>query len=151
MVRSGIHHNLRAMTLESDHSICEALPFFYAFSGCNTASSFFSNGKCKGWDIWIEDRSNLDEVFICLGNEPGELTNTDMNITEKFVMKMYTKQNKSLTLLRIELFKYMKDSDLQKLPPSREALEQHTRRACYQAGYVWKDTVFDIVLPNPEN
>ena len=151
MVRSGIHHNLRAMILELDHSICEALPFFYAFSGCDTVSSFFSKGKCKGWDIWMEDRSNLDEVFIRLGNEPGELTNTDMNIIEKFVTKMYTKQNKSLTLLRIELFKYMKDSDLRKLPPSREALEQHTRRACYQAGYVWKETVRDIVLPNPEN
>ena len=99
----------------------------------------------------MEGRSNLDEVFIRLGNEPGELTNTDMNIIEKFVTKMYTKQNKSLTLLRIELFKYMKDSDLRKLPPSREALEQHTRRACYQAGYVWKKTVRDIVLPNPEN
>ena len=117
-----------------DHSICEALPFFYAFSGCDTVSSFFSKGKCKGWDIWMEDRSNLDEVFIRLGSEPGELTNTNMNIIEKFVTKIYTKHNKLLTLLRIELFKYMKDSDLRKLPPSREVLEQHTRRACYQAG-----------------
>ena len=138
MVRSGIHHNLRALILELDHSICEALPFFYAFSRCDTVSNFFSKGKCKGWDIWMEDRSNVDEVFIRLGNEPGELTNTDMNIIEKFITKMYTKQNKSLTLLRIELFKYMKDSDIWRLSPSREALEQHTRRACYQAGYVWK-------------
>ena len=106
IVRSGIHHNLRAMILELDHSICEALSFFYAFSGCDTVSSFFSKEKCKGWDIWMEDRSNLDEVFIRLENKPGELTNTDMNIIEKFVTKMYTKQNKSLTLLRIELFKY---------------------------------------------
>ena len=53
MVRSGIHHNLSAMILELDHSICEALPFLYAFSGCDTLSSFFSKEKCKGWDIWI--------------------------------------------------------------------------------------------------
>ena len=99
----------------------------------------------------MEDLSNLDEVFIRLRNEPGKLTNTDMNIIEKFVTKMYTKQNKSLTLLRIELFKYIKDSDLWKLSPSREALEYYTRRACYQAGYVWKETVCDIVLPNPDN
>ena len=151
MVRSGIHHNLRAMILELDHSICKALPFFYAFFGCDTVSSFFSKGKCKGWDIWMKDRSNLDEVFIRLGNEPGELTNTEMNLIEKFVTKMYTKENKSLTLLRIELFKYMNNSDLWKLPPSREVLEQHTRRAFYQACYVWKETVRDIALPNPEN
>ena len=151
MVRSGIHHNLRAIILELDHSIWKALPFSYAFSWCDTVSSFLSKGKCKGWDIWMEDHSNLDEVFIRLRNEPGKLTNTDMNIIEKFVTKMYTKQNKSLTLLRIELFKYIKDSDLWKLPPSREALEYYTRRACYQAGYVWKETVCDIVLPNPDN
>ena len=136
MVRYGIHHNLRAIILELGHSIYEALPFFYAFSGCDTVSSFFSKEKCKGYDIWMENRSNLDEVLIRLGNKPGELANADMNIIKKFVTKMYTKQNKSLTLLRIELFKYMKDSDFRKLPPSREALEQHTRRACYQAGYV---------------
>ena len=99
----------------------------------------------------MEDRPHLDDVFIRLGNEPGELTNTGMNIIKKFVTKMCTEQNKSLTLLRIEFFKYIKDSDLRKLPPSREALEQHPRRACYQAGYVWKETVYDIALPNSEN
>ena len=43
------------------------------------------------------------------------------------------------------------DSDLWKLPPSRRALEQHTRRACYQAGYVWQESVGDLTIPNPEN
>ena len=29
---------------------CDALPFFYAFSGCDTISSFFKVGKCKFYD-----------------------------------------------------------------------------------------------------
>ena len=40
---------------------------------------------------------------------------------------------------------------MRKLPPSRRALEQHTRRAFYQAGYVWQESVGDLTLPNPEN
>ena len=33
---------------------CNALPFFYAFTECDTVSSFFSKGKCKVWDAWHE-------------------------------------------------------------------------------------------------
>ena len=73
MIRSGVYHDLRVMILELDHSICEDVPFFYEFSGCDTVSSIFSIGKCKIWDIWMEDRSQIEEVFIRLGNEPSEV------------------------------------------------------------------------------
>ena len=29
---------------------CQALPFFYTFTGCDIVSSFFNQGKCKFWD-----------------------------------------------------------------------------------------------------
>ena len=32
------------------YDICKALPFFHAFSGCNTVSSFFNFEKTKFWD-----------------------------------------------------------------------------------------------------
>ena len=125
---------------------------FYRFSGCDTVSSFYSKGKCKGWDIWIQNRSDFDEIFIRLENRPSDVTEADMNAIESFVMKMYTKLSKiSLTDLRIDMFKSLTDNDLRKLPPSRRALGQHTRRACYQAGYVWQESVGDLTLPNPEN
>ena len=38
-----------------------------------------------------------------------------------------------------------------KLPPSKRALEQHTRRAYYQAGYVWQESFSDVALRNPKN
>ena len=125
---------------------------FYRFSGCDTVSSFYSKGKCKGWDIWIQNRSDFDEIFIRLENRPSDVTEADMNAIESFVMKMYTKLSKiSLTDLRIDMFKSLTDNDLRKLPPSRRALGQHTRRACYQAGYVWQESVGDLTLPNSEN
>ena len=49
------------------------------------------------------------------------------------------------------MVKPLTDNDLWKLPPSRRALEQHTRRACYQAGYVWQESFSDAALRNRKN
>ena len=100
----------------------------------------------------MQNRSDFDEVFILLRNRSSYVTEADMKTIESFVMKMYTKLSKiSLTDLRIDTFKSLTDNDLRKLPPSRRALEQHTRRAFYQAGYVWQESVGDLTLLNPEN
>ena len=34
-----------------------ALPFFYAFSGCNTVSGFY--GKCKAYDVWVKVKEKM--------------------------------------------------------------------------------------------
>ena len=40
---------------------------------------------------------------------------------------------------------------LWKLPPSREALIHHTKWACYQAGYLWRDSIDNFSLPDPKS
>ena len=41
--------------------------------------------------------------------------------------------------------------DLEGLPPTRDALEQHVKRATYQGGHVWgQSTVLMPQLPHPE-
>ena len=76
-------------------------------------------------------------IIIRLGNRPSDVTEADTNAIESFVMKMYIKLSKiSLTDLGINMFKSLTENGLRKLPPSRGVLEQHTRRACYQAVYV---------------
>ena len=47
-------------------------------------------------------------------------------------------------------FQKSTDDDLRKLPPSREALLQHTKRACYQAGYLWQECESDLDHPDPK-
>ena len=42
------------------------------------------------------------------------------------------------------------DNELLKLPPGRDALTQHTKRACYQAGYLWRKAIGDFQLPDPK-
>ena len=62
----------------------------------------------------------------------------------------YTVSEKSLGGERLHKFKKSTDDDLRKLPPSREALLQHTKRACFQAGYIWEDCQADLFLPDPK-
>ena len=100
----------------------------------------------------MQNRSDVNEMFIRFGNRAGDVTKTDMNATESFVMEMYTKLSKiSLTDLRIDMFKSLKDNVLRKLPPSTRALKKHTRRAFNKAGCVWQELVSDLALSNPQN
>ena len=43
------------------------------------------------------------------------------------------------------------DNDLRKLPPSREALIHHTKRACYQAGCIWRESIDNFGLTDPSH
>ena len=35
-------------------AICKAVPYFYAFTGCDTVSSFTGKGKCTFFDTWMK-------------------------------------------------------------------------------------------------
>ena len=43
------------------------------------------------------------------------------------------------------------DNDLWKLPHSREALNYHTKQACYQAGYLWGESIDNFDQPHPKS
>ena len=53
MVKQVVYHNIGTVILALDHPVYVSLPFFYAFSGCDTVSSFYSRGRCKGWFVWM--------------------------------------------------------------------------------------------------
>ena len=40
------------------------------------------------------------------------------------------------------------DNDLRKLPPSREALIYQTKWACYEAGYLWRESTDNFDIPD---
>ena len=49
---SACYYN-KEICLNIGKGICHLLPFFFAFSGCDTLSAFFNQGKCKMWDRWL--------------------------------------------------------------------------------------------------
>ena len=66
------YYNVTQIALKYGDEIFKALPFQYAFSGCDTTSSFFNMGKCKWFDYWMccPEKSTLTSVFIELSNRP---------------------------------------------------------------------------------
>ena len=74
-----------------------------------------------------------------------------MVVLERFVVLLYDRTS-NLTKVneaRQELFS-KKSRDLECIPPTRAALEQHDRRAVLQGGHVWGQTLLPTqVLPSP--
>ena len=86
-----------------------SVSFFYAFTGCDTVSSFFSKGKCRAWGAWHQ-KTNL---FSELGNKPLRLSLDQINVLEKFVLEIYTvRKVDSLTQVRLDKFMMSTDNDL---------------------------------------
>ena len=135
-----------------EHTV-RALPFFYAFTGCDTTSSIFGKGKCKCWDIWHSDerKDEITSVLVELGSKPLALYDRQVDVLEYFVKKLYatTSATESLARERASLFERSTDNDLRKIPMSRHGLIQHTKRSCLQAGYLWRECFENIVLPDP--
>ena len=104
MVNSACkYHDVISAIFDLGKETCSALPFFNAFTGCDTVSSFFWKRKYMAWD------AGLAKSMMSTGN------------------------------------------DLRKPPPSQEALIHHTKLECYQAGYLWKDSIDNFDLPDPKS
>ena len=129
------------------NAICEslgepqsrALPVFHAFSGCDTTSAFNGKGKKSVWQAW-QAFEDVTETFVYLAGHPFLLLDAeDGNFLkiERMTVILYDKTSprSSVNETRRELFCH-KNRAMDKLPPTKDALLQHTRRAVYQAG-VW--------------
>ena len=74
-----------------------------------------------------------------------------MAMIERFVILLYDRTSNlaKVNEARQELFS-KKSRTLEKTPPTQAALLQHTKRAVYQGGYVWAQTIStQPVLPSP--
>lgn len=140
------------------HSIAAAIGYerswglllLHAISGCDTVSAIAGIGKKTAWDLW-NSMPNLGTDFNRLSNAPGELTNDDMDIIERFFVLLY---NRTSCLKKVnEARKHMfakGNRQLENIPPTREALRQHARRAIYQAGHIWgQSQTANPDLPSP--
>ena len=93
------------------------------------------------------------EVFIRLGDELSEVSEADLNVLEMFVIELYSPAQQkvlttSLSRMRLDNFKSSADDDLRKLPPSRSALCEHSKRASFRSGFLWKEAVENLNIPD---
>ena len=93
---------------------------------------------------------DLTNIFKRLSNTPTDITLDDFNGLCQFVYEAYglTKQT---------IFKSQRTNQLVTTPninlrilvPSPSGILQQIKRACLQAGYVWKLSVMEVNLPDP--
>jgi hypothetical protein len=63
----------------------KALPFFRAFTGCDTVSTFVGKGKKTAWQAW-NVFENATEVFHCLSSPCDNLTQSEVGVLEEFAV-----------------------------------------------------------------
>ena len=140
-----IHEIASAMGSKSS-----GLLFFHAFSGCDTVSSFHGKGKRSAWQTWnVFDK--ISPVFTKLGATPVAVTDEDMQVLEEFVVLMYDKSSsyKEVNEARLDLFA-RKQRSYDCIPPTSAALKEHCKRAAYQAGHIWGQSLLcSPDLPSP--
>ena len=64
-------------------------------------------------------------------------------------LDVYGSHASTLAAARYDSFNKSANNDLRSLPPSKDALHQHLLRACYQAGYLWQQSLEEIDIPDP--
>lgn len=115
-------------------SKCSALPFWYAFTGCDTVSILVGRAKKTNWDTW-NAMPEMTEKFTLLSKKDS-LDDDDMTSIQKYVVHVYDK-NSELELVntcRRNLF-IKKGRSVENCPPTLNALTLHTLRAMLQSRY----------------
>lgn len=129
-----------------------ALPMFHSITGCDTVSSFAGRGKRTAWGIW-NLYPEVTETFRALMEQPSISQVDDaMDTLERFTVLIYDKTSTKSHVddARLELFA-RKGRDVSNIPPTKGALLQHVRRAVYQAGLCWSQSLrAEMNLPQPE-
>ena len=140
---------------EYGDEICKALPFTYAFSGCDTTSSFHNLGQCKWFNAWLNcpEKEEIIPVFLQLSNRSKAVTTYQLDIIEKYVKLVYYPSKDKYASINVERMNYfynLPDCSLKNIPPSRLGLLEHVKRVCYQVGYCWVECKENVVLPDVE-
>ncbi len=109
---------------------------FHALTSCDTVTSFVGHGKKTAWTTW-NALPKLTDTFLTLSCAPSEDV---MHTIERFVILLYDRTNTCTDIHKAR----------RKLSPTRAALEQHVKRATYQGGHIWGQSLLATpALPLP--
>ena len=143
-------YDINDISIRLGEQTCRALPFFHAFTGCDSVSSFFNQGKCKFWDRWDEFNSKIEltQVFCALSDMPQIVSDEQINIIEKYVHFVYYPHlvdPTDIVIERMRDFEFSTHNNLRLLPPSRIGLIQHIKRG------IRHQCMENVELPDPQH
>ena len=129
-------YSINAICSSLGEAKSRALPVFHAMTGCDTVSAFRGKGKKSTWQAY----EDITDTFVYLAQHPFSRIHIDsehFKKIERLIVIMYdrTSHLSCVNEAREEMF-CRKNHSMDKIPPTQDALLQHTRRTLYQAG-VW--------------
>nr|XP_047127620.1 uncharacterized protein LOC124808522 [Hydra vulgaris] len=138
----------------------EAVSLWFAFTGCDTVSSFAGREKKVAWNLW----NNRDEeiisafcspicgfiLFFSLSSPSTRVISPDTFLKfERYVILLYDKTSSTTDLTVCRKILFTKNSQQSEgLPPIKDALFQHLKRAVFQGSIIWgQSLVPQQILP----
>ena len=97
--------------------------------------------------------SSLTEAFMYLSNQPTHISQDVIRTVVEYVYRIYVPGAHKLDSFpekRVHHLTKTAGISIRALVPSEAGLLQHIKRACIQAGYLWKLCELEIDIPNPE-
>ena len=125
----------------------EALPFFHAFTGCDTISFFNGIGKKKAWETW-KVLPSLSKTFQESANCPDLLS---FAMDESFVVILYSRTSECKFVKEVRNKLFVSGRQIENIRPAQDALIQHTKRAICEAIHIWNRTLmqqYDVPCPS---
>ena len=151
----GVAKNLKHIPIHELHyslrpSLASGLTFLHAFSGCDSTSAFMGIGKTTVYNKAVKAPDTVLVAFKELSTNPATLSEETFAVIESFVVQMYgADSTKDINSTRHQLVARGKTID--RVPPTKESLRQHTKRAAFQAGHVWACSLKTIQNRPPFN
>ncbi|KYN12193.1 hypothetical protein ALC57_15644 [Trachymyrmex cornetzi] len=122
-------------SLQVDKSVAENIAFVHAFSGCDSTSALFNQGKIKLLNI-LKQNTQLNEIVEIFREENADSHNIS-EAGERVLAALYGYSDdvRSLNDIRYYCFTrsvYKTKFNLASLPPTEDAARQHSFRTYYQ-------------------
>ena len=148
----GSGSNLRILDVgnnELEDDLVKGLPSLHALSGCDSVSAINGIGKGK----WLKTITKSDEYMLAI-QALGENIDLDENTTstiEKLFCHLYgMPEEDEINNARYRKFCRNKIPEPHQLPPTKDELLQHVKRANFQS-FVWKKALCaNPEIPSPD-
>ena len=114
----------------------------------------FLASKFKLFDAWMkyEEKLILTKTFQNLCDEPRDINDDQIVILEIFIVSVYFPKMEvagNINVDRMNAFRKNPNCDLRLIPFSRPGLVEHTKRACIQGCWLWKQGIKNIAQTDP--
>ena len=116
---------------------CKAMALFHAFTGSYNTSSFKFKGE-RSCCTLMHKVPSLMEQFETIVHTPFRISPRLKEVATNFVCRLYSNESNadnSVDLVPMKFFS-QKTRDVERIPPTSEALDQHLKRSVFQAS-IW--------------